>query len=178
MNRFEWTSPRSVEDAIGAAATTVADAMVSGSGQPPSDGTVFKAGGIDLLDLMKEGLLAPRRVINLRTVPGLDRIEEGDGGALRIGTNVTLAANPASCDHRGQPAATAALLVFPVASPSLRPQGRQFLLRVRWREPAPRHLRSQWLRDRSSLHGSDCPGGARRIGGPDRCESGAAHRAA
>ncbi len=88
MNRFEWTAPKSIVEALGARCTTVADAMVSG--QPPSDVAVFKAGGIDLLDLMKEGLLTPRRVVNLRGIPGLDRIEE-ENGALRVGSGVTLA---------------------------------------------------------------------------------------
>lgn len=91
MNHFEWTSPRTTADAVAAVSTTVADAMVSRVGQPPSNGSVFKAGGIDLLDLMKEGLVTPQRVVNLRTMPGLDRIEEVSGGALRIGANVTLA---------------------------------------------------------------------------------------
>jgi xanthine dehydrogenase YagS FAD-binding subunit len=91
MNRFEWATPRTIEDAAGAASATVADAMFSRSAQPPSDGAVFKAGGIDLLDLMKEGLLTPRRVVNLRTIPGLDRIDEANGGMLRVGANVTIA---------------------------------------------------------------------------------------
>jgi xanthine dehydrogenase YagS FAD-binding subunit len=52
-------------------------------------GVVLKAGGIDLLDLMKEGLIAPKRLVNLRTVPGLDQIH--DGNELTIGPLVTLA---------------------------------------------------------------------------------------
>ena len=113
----------------------------SQSGKPAADAAVLKAGGIDLLDLMKEGLLAPRRVVNLRDIPGLDRIvPKRDGGALRIGAMVTLAqlaahplvraryraladaagalgqpADPPRRDHRRQPAAAAALLVFPLA---------------------------------------------------------------
>jgi xanthine dehydrogenase YagS FAD-binding subunit len=91
MNHFEWTTPRTIDDAITATSTTVADAMVSRSGRPSSDAVIFKAGGIDILDLMKEGLLTPRRVVNVRTIPGLDRIDEQDGGALRVGAHVTLA---------------------------------------------------------------------------------------
>ncbi len=90
MNGFEWMSPGSVEQAARAASATVATAMARRSGTPAADAAVLKAGGIDLLDLMKEGLLAPRRLINLRTLPGLDRIEPA-GGGLRIGPNVTLA---------------------------------------------------------------------------------------
>jgi xanthine dehydrogenase YagS FAD-binding subunit len=91
MNRFEWTTARSIGEAVGSASTTVADAMVSAAGEPHTDAAVFKAGGIDLLDLMKERLVTPRRVINLRTIPELGRIDEQDDGALRIGANVTLA---------------------------------------------------------------------------------------
>jgi len=89
MNSFEWTSPRNIEQAASATTVTVAEAMVSQSGKPVADAVVVKAGGIDLLDLMKEGLLTPRRVVNLRAVPGLDGIVQTDSG-LRIGPNVTL----------------------------------------------------------------------------------------
>jgi xanthine dehydrogenase YagS FAD-binding subunit len=91
MNSFEWMSPRDIEQAASAATTTVAAAMVSRSGTPATDAVVVKAGGIDLLGLMKEGLLTPRRVVNLRAVPGLDRIAPADDGGLRVGANVTLA---------------------------------------------------------------------------------------
>lgn len=91
MKSFEWTSPRDVAEAANSATATVAAAMVSQSGKPAADAAVVKAGGIDLLDLMKEGLLTPRRVVNLREIPGLDRIVPADGGSLRIGSNVTLA---------------------------------------------------------------------------------------
>ena len=74
MNEFEWTN-----------ATTVAEAV----GQLGPD--VFaKAGGVDLLDLMKERIVSPRRLVNLRTIPGLDRIRDTPEG-LRVGPLVTLA---------------------------------------------------------------------------------------
>jgi xanthine dehydrogenase YagS FAD-binding subunit len=91
MTPFEWTAPGALEEAAGAGADTVADAMVSYFGEPPKAGTVLKAGGIDLLDLMKEGLLTPSRVVNLRALPGLDSVvQHGDGG-VRVVANVTLA---------------------------------------------------------------------------------------
>jgi xanthine dehydrogenase YagS FAD-binding subunit len=88
MERFSWQSARSVSEAASLAKTTVADAMLA---DPTSaaDSVVLKAGGIDLLDLMKENLLRPRRLVNLREVPGLDAIVEFDAG-LRIGSLVTL----------------------------------------------------------------------------------------
>ena len=90
MKSFAWTQARDVGQAANAATATVAAAMTSQSGKPSTDATVLKAGGIDLLDLMKEGLLTPRQVVNLREVPGLDRIAQDNGG-LRIGAKVPLA---------------------------------------------------------------------------------------
>jgi xanthine dehydrogenase YagS FAD-binding subunit len=54
-------------------------------------GSVFKAGGIDLVDHLKEHLLEPPRVVDLKSIPGLDRIGAGSDGSLRIGALVTLA---------------------------------------------------------------------------------------
>ena len=47
----------------------------------------MKAGGIDLLDLMKENLLAPAKVVSLKDVPGPRRDRRGAGGGLRIGAD-------------------------------------------------------------------------------------------
>jgi xanthine dehydrogenase YagS FAD-binding subunit len=91
MNRFEWANARGVADAAGAGNATVADAMRSKNGSPRTDAVVLKAGGVDLLDLMKEGLLTPKRVVNLRAVPELGRIVEERDGSLRIGATATLA---------------------------------------------------------------------------------------
>lgn len=81
MNRFEWVAATSAEDAV---------AQLSA-------GAVAKAGGIDLLDRMKEGIDAPKRLVNLRTIPGLDRIEAAKDG-LRIGPLVTMAAIAVSAE--------------------------------------------------------------------------------
>ena len=54
-------------------------------------GSVLKAGGIDLLDHLKEHLLEPPRVVDIKTVPGLDKIAVEPDGGLRIGALVTLA---------------------------------------------------------------------------------------
>ena len=98
MQRFEWMDARSEGEAAGAGAVTVAAAMTApAGGRTEQDAVVIKAGGIDLLDLMKEGLLEPRRIVNLRGIAGLDRIVEEDDGRLRIGALATLAqvaANP------------------------------------------------------------------------------------
>jgi len=54
-------------------------------------GSVLKAGGIDLVDHLKEHLVEPPRLVDLKSVPGLDRITVEPDGSLRIGALVTLA---------------------------------------------------------------------------------------
>jgi xanthine dehydrogenase YagS FAD-binding subunit len=73
--RFEWTNARSIDDAIGQL----------------SDKAIVKAGGIDLMDRLKEGLDAPSRLVNIRTISELDYVKE-ESGWLRIGPMTTLAA--------------------------------------------------------------------------------------
>ncbi len=52
-------------------------------------GAVVKAGGIDLLDLMKEGILTPPKLVNIRNIESLRGIRAGDNG-LHLGPLVTL----------------------------------------------------------------------------------------
>jgi xanthine dehydrogenase YagS FAD-binding subunit len=54
-------------------------------------GSVFKSGGIDLVDHLKERLVEPPRVVDLRSIPGLDEISVLPDGALNIGARATLA---------------------------------------------------------------------------------------
>lgn len=75
MNRFQWTDCRSLDQALD---------------QSNSAGAVIKGGGVDLLDLMKEHILEPKLVVNIRNIEGLDQISEAQGG-LRIGPLTTLA---------------------------------------------------------------------------------------
>ncbi len=92
MNRFALVNARTISEAAIAASATVADAMVVSSETARSNKvSVVKAGGIDLVDLLKEGLLAPDKVVNLRTVPDLEAIVEDNDGGLRIGPMATLA---------------------------------------------------------------------------------------
>jgi xanthine dehydrogenase YagS FAD-binding subunit len=74
LNAFEYVEARSVDEALREAA----------------NGAEIKAGGVDLLDRMKSGIDAPKRIVNIRHIRGLADIEERDG-ALRIGPLVTLA---------------------------------------------------------------------------------------
>ena len=68
MKRFEWANARSVAEASRSGIVTVADAMQSRSGRPAGDAVILKAGGVDLLDMMKEGLLTPS-VPTVATMP-------------------------------------------------------------------------------------------------------------
>ena len=77
MRNFSYVLPESIEQAQRAAL---------------EKGAVIKAGGIDLLDLMKGDVLQPQKLINLLTVKGptLREIRRQDDG-LHIGALVTLA---------------------------------------------------------------------------------------
>jgi len=71
---FEWTNASSIDDAI----------------SQLNQKAIPKAGGIDLMDRLKEGLDAPSRLVNIRTISGLDYVKQ-ESGWLRIGPMVTLA---------------------------------------------------------------------------------------
>lgn len=79
MQSFEWVDARSVEQA----ATLLAEGDTNKS-------VVAKAGGMDLLDLMKEGIISPARVVNLKSIKGLDEIRFSEAEGLDLGTLVTL----------------------------------------------------------------------------------------
>jgi xanthine dehydrogenase YagS FAD-binding subunit len=77
MNRFEL-----------ARATSPAEARQLVTEKP---GSVLKAGGIDVLDHLKEHLVEPPRLVDLKRIPGLDGITAEADGSLRIGALATLA---------------------------------------------------------------------------------------
>jgi len=87
MNKFSWYEAKSVEDALEKVNATASDILGK---QPNGSSVIFKAGGIDLLDLMKEGLVNPSTIISIKKIPGLDQIEYNESSGLRIGANVTL----------------------------------------------------------------------------------------
>ncbi len=92
MHGFTFVSATTVLEATAVATTIVSDAMTaSPEAAGLAEGAVVKAGGIDLLDLLKEGLLAPGKLVSLGEIKGLDAIVEDEGGGLRIGSMVTLA---------------------------------------------------------------------------------------
>lgn len=89
------------------------------TGPPQPETAVVKAGGVDLLDLLKEGLLAPGKLVSLREVPGLDGIVEDRSGGVRIGAMVTLSQLGADALVRRRYAAVAEA-VGDAASPQIR----------------------------------------------------------
>lgn len=82
-------------------------------------GSVFKAGGIDLLDHLKEHLLEPPRVVDLKRIPGLDHVTAGPDGSLRIGALATLA-KVASHEAVGKSHPALARACGEAASPQIR----------------------------------------------------------
>jgi len=74
MNRFAFVDCKSVEDALGHL----------------GPGVEVKAGGIDVLDRLKEGLDQPDKLVNIRNISGLSAVEQTPDG-LRIGPLMTLA---------------------------------------------------------------------------------------
>lgn len=86
MNQFSWYEAKSLEDAVKQANTTLAEELYNPSGQA----AIFKSGGIDVLDFIKEGLIRPKTLINIREISGMDQITHHRTDGLTIGANATL----------------------------------------------------------------------------------------
>ena len=93
MNKFSWYEAKTVNEALEQVNATVSDVLAS---KAPRESAVFKSGGVDLLDLMKEGLVEPKKVINIKNIAGLDTISYDQKAGLKLGANVTLAKMEAS----------------------------------------------------------------------------------
>lgn len=76
MERFEYARPSSKKEAIGLLGSTWSDAAIL-------------AGGTDLLSLMKEYVVTPKRVVNIKNVEGLNGIQSNAEGVI-IGALVTM----------------------------------------------------------------------------------------
>lgn len=83
MNTFEWMNVTTVAEAVNALKSVPAPA-------DPDDGARPIAGGQDLLTTMKDYITRPTRVVNLKGIRGLEKIESDGKGGLRIGALVTL----------------------------------------------------------------------------------------
>jgi xanthine dehydrogenase YagS FAD-binding subunit len=73
MNKFAFVDTTSVDEALGQL----------------TEGAVVKAGGIDLLDLMKEDIVAPPKLVNIRNIDSLRGITSAPDG-LYLGPLSTL----------------------------------------------------------------------------------------
>src|SRR5256714_1310995 len=84
MNTFEWISPGTVAEAVSALKSAMVGSDLDDAARPI-------ARGQDLLTTMKDYITRPVRVVNLKGIRGLDKIEADGKGGLRIGALVTLA---------------------------------------------------------------------------------------
>lgn len=84
MNSFQWANAATVEDAVKLLKPT--DPKTDPDEKPHAMG-----GGQDLLTSLKAYIVRPPRVVNLKTIPGLDKIEIDDKGGLKIGATATIA---------------------------------------------------------------------------------------
>src|SRR6266436_4015622 len=84
MKAFEWISPGTVAEVVSALKSAPAASDLDDAARPI-------AGGQDLLTTMKDYITRPVRVVNLKGIRGLDKIEADGKGGLRIGALATLA---------------------------------------------------------------------------------------
>src|SRR2546427_10523911 len=76
MQAFEYAHPRSMTEAL--------PLLGSKWGE-----TEVLAGGTDLLSLMKESVSTPKRVVNIKSIHGLNQIKQADD-SVTIGSLVTI----------------------------------------------------------------------------------------
>ena len=73
MKTFDYVRPKTVAEALAAAS---------------APGAAYLAAGTNLVDLMKDAIVAPDRLVDLNHLSGLDRIEHLPDGGVRIGALV------------------------------------------------------------------------------------------
>src|SRR5258708_10556492 len=83
MKAFEWTNPNTVTEAVQMLGSARASGDIDEAARPI-------AGGQDLLTTMKDYTTRPSRVVNLKSIRGLDRITGDARRGLTIGALVTL----------------------------------------------------------------------------------------
>jgi xanthine dehydrogenase YagS FAD-binding subunit len=77
MRAFDYVKPATMADAVRELGRSWADAKIL-------------AGGIDLLGELKEGIIAPQRIVNIKGISGLRYIRFSEKEGLRLGALVTL----------------------------------------------------------------------------------------
>ena len=106
MNSFEYASPSSLPDALGLLKSTWGSAEIL-------------AGGTDLVALMKDYVVTPSRLVNIKNIAGIGSVALTTKKELRIGALVTLdalARHPLVTKHYP----TLALAIGDAASPQIR----------------------------------------------------------
>jgi xanthine dehydrogenase YagS FAD-binding subunit len=88
MNKFEYVNASSVK----AAAEQLG----------PDGSARIKAGGIDLLDELKERIIEPKKLVNIKSISNLNYIKSATDGSLHIGALATLAHVNADKDVRAR----------------------------------------------------------------------------
>ena len=92
MEAFQWQQARSPAEAAALVTQTTAEAMLTLQGTPSAQQAILvKAGGVDMLDLMKEDLVNPRCLVDISRLAELQGISREGDGSLRIGALTTLA---------------------------------------------------------------------------------------
>jgi xanthine dehydrogenase YagS FAD-binding subunit len=77
MQKFEYASPTTKEQAVALLAKDWGE-------------TEVLAGGTDLISLMKDFIVTPKRVINIKNIKGLDAVKTPRDGSARIGALTTI----------------------------------------------------------------------------------------
>jgi len=83
MKTFEWASPATINEAVQLLKSAPVTSDIDEAARP-------MAGGQDLLTTMKDYSTRPSRVVNLKGIRGLDRIQGNGRTGLTIGALVTL----------------------------------------------------------------------------------------
>src|SRR3954451_1147757 len=108
MEAFEYASPTSLKDATALLGSSWSDAAIL-------------AGGTDLLGMMKDNVVSPKRVVNIKGIKELGGVSK-KGNMLRIGATATFDALASNAAVRpDSPAIHKA--VMGVASPQIRNMG-------------------------------------------------------
>ena len=76
MKNFEYANPTSVKEALGLLGNSWDDAQVL-------------AGGTDILSLMKDYVVSPKRLVNIKNIKELGKMGKS-GGGWHIGATVTM----------------------------------------------------------------------------------------
>jgi xanthine dehydrogenase YagS FAD-binding subunit len=77
MQKFEYASPTTKDQAVALLAKDWGE-------------TEVLAGGTDLISMMKDFIVTPKRVINIKNIKGLDAVKTPRDGSARIGALVTI----------------------------------------------------------------------------------------